>query len=69
VTDEIRQLADEEEVVVSVYIDEQELRNAVVDLKNADQQGNWPDNVIIGDRGAFHKTKFGGLIKSRSAWL
>ena len=40
VTEEIRQLADEEEVAVSVYIDEQELRNALVDLKNAEQEGN-----------------------------
>ena len=40
VTEEIRQLADEEEVAVSVYIDEQELRNALVNLKNAEQEGN-----------------------------
>ena len=40
VTDEIIQLADGEEVIVTVYIDEQEFRNALGDLGNIEQQGN-----------------------------
>ena len=40
VTDDIRQLADGEEVVVSVYIDEKEFREALDDLKNVGQEGN-----------------------------
>ena len=41
VTDEIIQLAaDGEEVIVTVYIDEQEFRNALGDLRNIEQQGN-----------------------------
>ena len=40
VTDDIRQLANGEEVVVSVYIDEKEYREALDDLTNADQEGN-----------------------------
>ena len=40
VTDEIIQLAaDGEEVIVTVYIDEQEFRNALGDLTNIEQQG------------------------------
>ena len=40
VTDDIRQLADGEEVVVSVYIDEREFREALYYLTNVDQEGN-----------------------------
>ena len=40
VTDAIRQLADEEQVVVSVYIDEKEFREALDDLKNVVEEGN-----------------------------
>ena len=40
VTDDIKQLADGEEVVVSVYIDEKEFREAVDDLRNVGQEGN-----------------------------
>ena len=40
VTDDIRQLAGGEEVVVSVYIDEREFREALDDLTNVDQEGN-----------------------------
>ena len=40
VTDDIRQLANGEEVVVSVYIDEKEYREALDDLTNVDQEGN-----------------------------
>ena len=40
VTDDIRQLANGEEVVVSVSIDEKEFREALDDLKNVDQEGN-----------------------------
>ena len=40
VTDEIIQLAEGEDVMVSVYIDEQEFRNALGDLRNIEQQGN-----------------------------
>ena len=40
VTDEIIKLADGEEVIVTVYIDEQEFRNALGDLRNIEQQGN-----------------------------
>ena len=40
VTDDIKQLADGEEVVVSVYIDEKEFREALDDLANVDQEGN-----------------------------
>ena len=40
VTDDIRQLADGEEVVVSVYIDEKEFREALDDLKNVGEEGN-----------------------------
>ena len=40
VTDDIIQLADGEEVVVSVYIDEKEFREALDDLTNVDQEGN-----------------------------
>ena len=40
VTYDIRQLANGEEVVVSVYIDEKEFREALDDLKNVEQEGN-----------------------------
>ena len=40
VTDDIRQLADGEEVVVSVYIDESEFREARYYLTNVGQEGN-----------------------------
>ena len=40
VTDDIRQLANGEEVVVSVYIDEKEFKEALDDLTNVDQEGN-----------------------------
>ena len=40
VTDNIRQLANGEEVVVSLYIDEKEFREALDDLTNVDQEGN-----------------------------
>ena len=40
VTDDIRQLANGEEVVVSVYIDENEYREALDDMTNVDQEGN-----------------------------
>ena len=40
VTEEIRQLAEGEEVVVTVYIDEQEFRNALVDLSSVEKKGN-----------------------------
>ena len=40
VTDDIKQLADGEEVTVSVYIDEQELQNATSDLSTGLTQGN-----------------------------
>ena len=40
VTEDIRQLADGEEVVVSVYIDEREFREARSYLTNVDQEGN-----------------------------
>ena len=40
VTDDIRQLADGEEVVLSVYIIEKELREVLVDLTNVDVEGN-----------------------------
>ncbi|XP_074612538.1 uncharacterized protein LOC141866889 isoform X2 [Acropora palmata] len=39
VTDNIRQLANGEEVVVSLYIDEKEFREALDDLTNVDQEG------------------------------
>jgi len=39
-TDEIRHLADGEEALVSVYIDEQELKNAFEDLPIVKEQGN-----------------------------
>ena len=38
-TDDIKQLADGEEVVVSVYIDEKEFKEALDDLTNVDQEG------------------------------
>ena len=40
VTDDIRQLTNGEEVVVSVYIDEKEFREALDDLTNVNQEGN-----------------------------
>lgn len=40
VTDAIKQLADGEEVMVSVYINEQELKNASLDLSTPQIQGN-----------------------------
>ena len=40
VTDDIRQLANGEEVAVSVYINEEEFREALDDLTNVDQEGN-----------------------------
>ena len=40
VTDDIRQLTDGEEVVVSVDIDDKEFREALDDLTNEHQQGN-----------------------------
>ena len=40
VTDDIRQLADGEEVVLSVYINEKELREVLDDLTNVDVEGN-----------------------------
>lgn len=46
-TDEIIQLADGEEVMVSAHIDEQEFKNAVVDLTNVERQGNL-NKVIVG---------------------
>ena len=45
VTEEIRQLADGEEVMVSVYIDEQEFRDSILSSTNDDQQGNRNGNV------------------------
>ena len=39
-TDEIRELADGEDVVVSVYIDEKEFREAVAYLTKVEQAGN-----------------------------
>ena len=40
VTDDIRQLANGEEVVVSVYVDDKEFREALDDLTNSNQEGN-----------------------------
>ena len=40
VTYDIRQLANGEEVIVSVYIDEKEYWEALDDLTNVDQEGN-----------------------------
>lgn len=40
VTNNIRQLADGEEVVLSVYINEKELREVLDDLTNVDLEGN-----------------------------
>ena len=40
VTDEIKHLADGEEVTLSVYIDEQELKNASIALSTGPTQGN-----------------------------
>ena len=40
VTDDIRQLAEGEEVVVSVYINEKEFRKVLDDLTNVDPEGN-----------------------------
>ena len=40
VTNDIRQLANGEEVVVSVYINEKEFKEALDDLTNVDQEGN-----------------------------
>ena len=40
VTDDIRQLADGEEVVVLVQIDEKDFREACDDLINVDKEGN-----------------------------
>ena len=39
VTEEIRQLADGEEVMVSVYINEWEFRNSLKDLEGVEQEG------------------------------
>ena len=39
VTDEIIQLAEGEEVMVSVYIDEQEFKNSLENLANVEQEG------------------------------
>ena len=40
VTDEIRELADGEDVIVSVYIDEKEFRETVAYLTKVEQAGN-----------------------------
>ena len=40
VTDDIRQLADGEEVVLSVYINEKELREVLEDLTDVERKGN-----------------------------
>ena len=40
VTDDIRQLADGEEVVLSVYINEKELREVLDDLTDVERKGN-----------------------------
>ena len=40
VTDDIKQLADGEEVEVSVYMDEKEFKKALDDLTNVGQEGN-----------------------------
>ena len=40
VTDDIRQLANGEELIVCVQIDEKEFREARNDLKNMDKEGN-----------------------------
>ncbi|PFX26307.1 uncharacterized protein LOC111329179 [Stylophora pistillata] len=46
VTDEIKQLAGGEEVMINVYIDEQELKNANSDLSTADcQERDGPDGM------------------------
>ena len=47
VTDDIRQLANGEEVVVSVYIDEREFKEALDDLTNVNQEGIVEPNVCI----------------------
>ena len=39
VTEEIRQLADGEEVLVAVYIDESEFKNALADTTNVKERG------------------------------
>ena len=44
VTDEIRQLAGGEEVMVCVYIDEQEFRDSFLSSTNDDQRGNGNGN-------------------------
>ena len=54
VTEEMRQLAEREEVVVTVYIDEQEFRNILVDLKNVEQQGNSPKKIVYQERSKNH---------------
>ena len=41
VTDDIRQLADGEEVIVSVHVDEKEFKEALNDLEKVDKEGNW----------------------------
>ena len=40
VTDDIRQLADGEEVIISVHVDEKEFKEALNDLEKVDKEGN-----------------------------
>ena len=40
VTEEVRELADGEEVMVYVYIDEKEFKNALEDMSNVNERGN-----------------------------
>ena len=46
VTEEIRELADGEDVMVTVYINEQEFRNALEDLTNFEQKGNFNQTLL-----------------------
>ena len=63
VTDDIRQLADGEEVIVCVQVEEQEFREARNDLKNIDKGGHcvtiYCDTPCVRDLGAL----FGHVIK------
>ena len=46
VSEEIRELADGEDVIMTVYIDEQEFRNALEDLTNFEQKGNLNQTLL-----------------------
>ncbi|XP_074617800.1 uncharacterized protein LOC141876890 isoform X2 [Acropora palmata] len=68
VTDDIRQLADGEEVIVSVHVDEKEFKEALNDLEKVDKEGPCkdsedanvkPSNILVNSCGEIKLCDFG----------